>query len=161
MSKVRLVFLKCLECSTQGVSLEAEAETLVANWTGTRKQVFSSFCVQKPTNFSPRPILLPNPHMHICVYSYRVPMISRLLQIIGLFCRISSLLQGSFAKETQKFQQPTNCRPIGSWNVQETWDSDLFWFVTVESVGFSLHFSFWRHVPRLATFSIVSKYCIF
>jgi len=31
---------------------------------------------------------------------YGVAMIGRLLKIIGLFCRISSLLYGSFAKET-------------------------------------------------------------
>jgi len=36
-------------------------------------------------------------------------MISRLLTIIGLFCRISSLLKGSFAKETYNFKEPTNC----------------------------------------------------
>ena len=35
--------------------------------------------------------------------------ISRLLQILGLFCRIQSLLRGSFAQETYNFQEPTNC----------------------------------------------------
>ena len=34
--------------------------------------------------------------------------ISRLLKIIGLSCRISSLSQGSFAKETYNFKDPTN-----------------------------------------------------
>jgi len=34
--------------------------------------------------------------------------ISRLLEIIGLFCRILSLLQDSFAKETYHFKEPTN-----------------------------------------------------
>jgi len=34
---------------------------------------------------------------------------SRLLQIIGLFFRISSLLLGSFAKEMYNFKEPTNC----------------------------------------------------
>ena len=34
--------------------------------------------------------------------------ISRLLKIIGLFYRISSVLQGSFAKETYHFTGPTN-----------------------------------------------------
>ena len=34
--------------------------------------------------------------------------ISRLLKIIGLFCRISSLLYGSFAKKTHDFKEPTN-----------------------------------------------------
>jgi len=35
-------------------------------------------------------------------------MISRLLQIICLFCRILSLLYGTFAKETCIFKEPTN-----------------------------------------------------
>jgi len=34
--------------------------------------------------------------------------ISRLPKNIGLFCRISSLLQGSFAKETYNFKEPTD-----------------------------------------------------
>ena len=40
--------------------------------------------------------------------TYGVATRSRLLEIIGLFCRISSLLQGSFAKETLDFKEPTN-----------------------------------------------------
>jgi len=39
---------------------------------------------------------------------YGVPTISRLLKIIGLFCRISSLLWVSFAKETYNLKEPTN-----------------------------------------------------
>jgi len=35
-------------------------------------------------------------------------MISRLLKNIDLFCSIKSLLQGSFAKETYVFREPTN-----------------------------------------------------
>jgi len=34
--------------------------------------------------------------------------VSRLLKMIGLFCRISSLLWGSLAKETYHFKEPTN-----------------------------------------------------
>jgi len=37
-----------------------------------------------------------------------VATISRLLKIIGLFGRISSLFKGSFAKETYHFKEPTN-----------------------------------------------------
>ena len=37
-----------------------------------------------------------------------VATISRLLKIIGLFCRILSLLQGSSARETNNFKEPTN-----------------------------------------------------
>jgi len=40
--------------------------------------------------------------------TYVVATISRLLKIIGLFCRISSLLLGSIAKETYNFKKPTN-----------------------------------------------------
>jgi len=47
-------------------------------------------------------------------HGYGVATISRLLKIIGLFCRIyyrsllQNILQGSFAKETYKFKEPTN-----------------------------------------------------
>jgi len=37
-----------------------------------------------------------------------VATISRLLKIIGLFCRILSLSYGTFAKETNNFKEPTN-----------------------------------------------------
>jgi len=39
---------------------------------------------------------------------YGVATITRLLKIIVLFCRIASLLWGSFAKETYDFKEPTN-----------------------------------------------------
>ena len=38
----------------------------------------------------------------------RVATIIRLLKMIGLFCRIQSLLQGSFVKQTYHFKEPTN-----------------------------------------------------
>ena len=41
-------------------------------------------------------------------FRYAVATTSRLLKIIGLFCKISSLLQGSFAKETYNFIDFTN-----------------------------------------------------
>ena len=52
-----------------------------------------------------------------CVGNYTI---SRLLKIIGLFCRISSLLKGSFAftKETQQFEAP-NPLPIESSATKE------------------------------------------
>jgi len=40
--------------------------------------------------------------------NYVVATISRLLKIIGLISRIWSLLEGSFAKETYNFKEPTN-----------------------------------------------------
>ena len=36
-------------------------------------------------------------------FMYGVAMVIRLLQIIGLFCRISSLVYGPFAKEPYNF----------------------------------------------------------
>jgi len=56
-----------------------------------------------------------------CVYGtrrhcYGVATCSRLLEMIGLFCRISSLLLGSFAKETYNFKEPTNrSHHIATW----------------------------------------------
>ena len=46
------------------------------------------------------------------VSEYGVATISRLLKIIRLFCRIPSLLQGSFAKETYNLKEPTNQREL-------------------------------------------------
>ena len=45
---------------------------------------------------------------HIRLAYHGVATISRLLKIIRLFCRISSLLQSSFAKETYNLKEPTN-----------------------------------------------------
>jgi len=45
---------------------------------------------------------------YFVLQNYGAATISRLLKIIGLFCRISSLLYGSFAKETCHFKEPTN-----------------------------------------------------
>ena len=42
------------------------------------------------------------------VLVYGLATISRLLKIAGLFCRIQSLLQGSFAEETYNLKEPTN-----------------------------------------------------
>jgi len=54
-----------------------------------------------------------------CSRDYGVATISRLLKIIGLFW-ISSLLKGSFAKETCNFKEPTHrshpiVNAIASW----------------------------------------------
>jgi len=43
-----------------------------------------------------------------CVVYYGVATVSRIDKITGLFCRILSLLQGSFAKETYNFIDPTH-----------------------------------------------------
>ena len=40
--------------------------------------------------------------------TYGVAVVSRIDKIIGLFCRISSVFQGTFAKETYNFIDPTN-----------------------------------------------------
>ena len=45
---------------------------------------------------------------HVYISVYGVATISRLLKMIGLFCRILSLLWVSFAKETYHFKEPTS-----------------------------------------------------
>jgi len=47
----------------------------------------------------------------ICMHHIGVATISRLLRILGLFCRIWSLSKSSFAEETCHFKQPTNQPP--------------------------------------------------
>jgi len=45
---------------------------------------------------------------HVSILYYGVATISRIDEIVGLFCRILSLLKGSFAKETYNLIDPTN-----------------------------------------------------
>ena len=47
-----------------------------------------------------------------------VATMCRRLKIIGLFCRIQSLLQVTFAKETYNFKEPTNGWLWGGYDVQ-------------------------------------------
>jgi len=72
-------------------------------------------------------------HVRLC--TYEVATVSRIDSIMGLFCRILSLLQGSFAKETYDFIDPTarshpiyvyvyKTRCIQGWSVQKAhWNS--------------------------------------
>jgi len=95
--------------------------------------------------------------MHICtrpyVYfnihhsQYGVATISRLLKIVGLFCRISSLLQGSFAKETYNFKEPTNrshpIRDIYSYiHSSHTYNVYLYICLLIYDVHFHIHHSY-------------------
>ena len=61
---------------------------------------------------------------------YGVATMSRLLNIIGLFCRISSLSCGSFAKETYNFKEPTNrshhILGVGSINNQVSFANEIY-----------------------------------
>jgi len=47
-------------------------------------------------------------YAYLYIYTYGVAVVSRIDKIIGLFCRISSVFQGTFAKETYNFIDPTN-----------------------------------------------------
>jgi len=58
------------------------------------------------------------------VNAYGVATMSRRLKITGLFCRLSSLLQGSFAKETYNFKEPTN-RNHPVYILAFVWESHL------------------------------------
>ena len=58
-------------------------------------------------------------YVHTYVYTYVVASMRRLLKTIGLYCRLSSILQDSFAKETYNFKEPTNqSHPICGYIVQ-------------------------------------------
>jgi len=58
---------------------------------------------------------------------YGVATISRLLKITCLFCRISSLLQGSFAKKTYHFKEPANLgHPMLSAVMNESYEGPLW-----------------------------------
>ena len=55
------------------------------------------------------------------IIHYGLATVNRLLKIISLFCRIPSLLQGSFAKETYNFKEPTNrSHPTVSLHIMHT-----------------------------------------
>jgi len=55
-------------------------------------------------------------------HTYGVATISRLLKMIGIFCRILSLLWVSFATETYHFKEPTNrSHPIWMIQVRQEW----------------------------------------
>ena len=55
---------------------------------------------------------------HIQSRHYGVASIRRLLKMIRLFCRISSLLYGSFAKETYNSKEPTDRSHRGSLHME-------------------------------------------
>jgi len=60
---------------------------------------------------------------------YGVATISRLLRSIGLFCRISSVLYGSFAKETYDFKEPTSrIHPIAT-SRQRIPDTSIYMYI--------------------------------
>jgi len=68
------------------------------------------------------------------VLRYGVATISRHLKIIGLFCRISSLLQGYFAKETSNFEKPTNHNhPICQFLFESLWPVCVYVCVCVRA----------------------------
>jgi len=86
------------------------AESILCQWWSIMSVFFPpNLCVFWPRRLNrPRSLLHLKPAFVVSqLLSYGVATISRLLQIIGLFCRITSLLLGSFAKETYHFKEPT------------------------------------------------------
>ena len=68
-----------------------------------KRPIKRRYSVEETYNF-----IDPTDRSHPLSYHYGVATVSRLLQIVRLFCRISSLLTGSFEKETYNFKEPTN-----------------------------------------------------
>ena len=54
------------------------------------------------------------------IHNVEAAMISRLPKILGLFCRISSLLQGSFTKETYNLKANSPCGDVCSYTIYFT-----------------------------------------
>jgi len=74
-----------------------------------KKKTFSTRSFVKPELIIGHDLLLFSHELLLFShYGYGVAMISRLLKIIGLLCRIYSLLQGSFATATYNLKEPTN-----------------------------------------------------
>jgi len=62
--------------------------------------------------------IAPCKHSQVTHILYWVATMSMRLKMTSLFCRISSLLYGSFANETYNFKEPTNrCHPITRDNI--------------------------------------------
>ena len=81
--------------------------------------------------------------------------ISRLLKIAGLFCRTSSLLQGSVAKETYNFKEPTNrSHPISSGTLRSLDDERPF---IVKSVCAALPFR--HYIGTLRSLDYIGTLC--
>jgi len=74
---------------------------------------------------------------------YGVATISRPLKITGVFCRISSLLQGSFEKETYNFKEPTTrSHPIRIYHLR----SDVIYGVATISRLLKIHRSVLQNI---------------
>ena len=83
-------------------------------------------------------VLLHTRRVCLEAFNYGVATISRLLKSLGLFRRIYSLLQGSFAKETCNYKEPTNrCHPIPESKTREIDVVMIFRGKTI-SLNFSL-----------------------
>jgi len=79
--------------------------------------IYAYLCLIQNISISHTCRSIPHTHItisHICIwdlfliYAYGVATVSRIDKLIGLFCRILSLLQGSFAKGAFNLIDPTN-----------------------------------------------------
>jgi len=100
--------------------------------------------------------------IHITCSTYGVATISRLLKIIGLFYRISFLSQGSFAKETYDFKEPTTCSyPIVQHHVRKTslLHSDLYNTLQLTATHCNIMDSLQHATTRYNTLQHTATHC--
>jgi len=88
------------------------------------------------------------------MYTYGVATISRLLKIAGLFCRISSLLQGSCANETFNVKEPTHL----SHPIVESYD-DKTVFISVYKVDLFSYLSTYGVATISRLLKILGLFC--
>jgi len=108
--------------------------------------------------------------VYMCVYViYGVATVSRIDTIIGLFCRIASLLWGSFATETYNLINPTHhshpicvltacvCHMPYAWHDPSTWSHmcdvthSHTWHDLFACVTWLIHLELRRNVRRACT----------
>jgi len=125
-------------------------------WRACRKR--TSPRKQKNTN------IILNTSLHTNMNIYVVATISRLLKIISLFCRIQSLLYGSFAKETYNFKEPTHrSHPISRYNItkQPMYAHTLFINMYQRNKQHTLYDDRWNpFLPKVSSFWVVSNCCL-
>jgi len=63
--------------------------------------------------------------LYTCVYVYGVAAISRLLKIMGLFCRLSGFYRALLQKKTYNLKEPTNCSHPISIMYRRVWIDDM------------------------------------
>ena len=103
---VQIVYFMCTLCKHVIFVFHVDVHLIV--YSHVTQSTLVSFCIEYTGLILYSIVVLCISYIVYSYCTYGVATISSLLTIIGLLCRIWSLLQGSFAKETYHFKEPTN-----------------------------------------------------